>query len=85
MVSQKCYYHNVEVLPKLQKYVTKENLGNTNKCSIRQVIVSLSSNTFIELKEHKCFVPIDQTMVTSQIRTQIRCVTISPSNTFTKI
>jgi hypothetical protein len=84
-VFTKCYHHDVKVFQKLKKYVTNENYSNTYKCYNRLVIVLVSSNTSIELKGHMCFVTVDQTVVKSQIRTQIRCVTRRPSNTFIKL
>ena len=65
-VLMKCYWHNIEVLLELKKYVTQ-----WNHC-----------NTFLDIKEHMCCVPIGDTVVTSRIETLIRCVTRRPSNRF---
>ena len=52
-------YHNVEVLLKLKKYVSKDKDVTLEKCSTRSLIVLQISNTFWDIKEHMYFVPID--------------------------
>jgi len=63
----------------------KRIIVTLKKCSIRVVIVLLSSNTFLDVKEHIYCVPFDQTIVTSAIVTLKGCVTMRPSNTFIEL
>ena len=66
----------------LKKMLQKRIIVTLNKCSIGVVIVLLSSNTFLDVKEHISCVPFDQTVVTSAIVTLKGCVTMRPSNSF---
>ena len=52
-------YHNVEVLLKLKRYVTKDKDVTLEKCSTRSLIVLQISNIFWDIKQHMYFVPID--------------------------
>jgi len=74
----KCSYSMKHMLP-------KRTIVTLNKCSIGVVIVLLSSNTFLDVKEHISCVPFDQTVVTSAIVTLKGCVTMRPSNTFIEL
>ena len=69
----------------LKKMLQKRIIVTLNKCSIGVVIVLLSSNTFLDVKEHIYCVPFDQTIVTSAIVTLKGCVTMRPSNTFIEL
>ena len=75
-------YHMVKVLLQLRKCVTLIIIVTLDKRSNRQEIVLQCSNTFLDVKEHISCVLIDQTIVTLEIVTLIRCVTRKRSNSF---
>ena len=68
-----------------QKYVTQENHCNPYKCSIISINMLQSSNHFSMKKEHISCVPIDHSVVTSNIGTQTICVPRRPRDTFIKL